>query len=760
MSSQPPRPSIESLRRPAAKVFVATTVMLTFISFWRAAAIVLSDLASSAFYVGGIAEHAIGKSAPWFILAVMLFSYAVRALYIESSTMFVRGGVYRVVKEALGSTLAKVAVSALMFDFLLTGPISAVSAGQYMGGFVQDLSARLGHPVHLSLNSFSAVFAIAITLYFWWKNIQGIHETSEKALRIMQITTIMVVIMIVWSLVTLAHIGIHLPPLPLRQNMHYAPEALGWLNGTNVSRFAVLAALIGFGHSVLAMSGEETLAQVYREIESPKVKNLEKAGLVIFLYSLLFTSLASFFAVMIIPDAVRGKYLDNLIGGLTMYLSGPYTLRLVFQGFVVFVGALILAGAVNTAIIGSNGVLNRVSEDGVMTDWFRRPHSQFGTTYRIVNLIVILQLVIIVLTWGNVYQLGEGYAFGLIWSFTFLAIAVLVLRFKEPEGGEWPREWKVPLNFNIGGREIPLGLCLIAIVLLSVAIMNLFTKEIATIAGSVFTVAFFACFVISERITKRQRQQDSHLEKFRIAGSADVAADSLGVRPGNVLVTVRDPHSLHHLEYTLDHTDTVKQDIVVMTVRLFRSFSGPAVVDDKRAFDQYEQELFSKVVTLAEKAGKPVSLLVVPGANAYHTIVTTAQRLESSTVVEGTSVQRSVAEQAKMTGDAWEELPEPRPRLDLKILAPDNTVSVVHLGPHTPRLRPEDLDLIHNLWLEVTADPEYRGLHHFDVVALALRELQAELHSQRRRELMETLRALSDQPRYQAPAPEHLPGRE
>src|SRR3954471_18919986 len=96
--------------RPAIKVFVATTVMLSFISFWRAAAIVLSDLGSSAYYVGGDAENVIGKSAPWFVLAVMLFSYAVRSIYIESSAMYTRGGVYRVVKEAMGSTLAKLSV--------------------------------------------------------------------------------------------------------------------------------------------------------------------------------------------------------------------------------------------------------------------------------------------------------------------------------------------------------------------------------------------------------------------------------------------------------------------------------------------------------------------------------------------------------------------------------------------------------------------------------------------------------------------------
>ena len=132
-----PQPGNSASNR--VRIVVATSVMLTFISFWRAAAIVLNDLGSSAFYAGGIAEHAIGKSAPWFILAIMLFSFAVRAVYIESCSMFVRGGVYRVVKEAMGGTLAKFSVSALMFDYILTGPISGVSAGQYIAGLINDI---------------------------------------------------------------------------------------------------------------------------------------------------------------------------------------------------------------------------------------------------------------------------------------------------------------------------------------------------------------------------------------------------------------------------------------------------------------------------------------------------------------------------------------------------------------------------------------------------------------------------------------------
>jgi amino acid transporter len=205
---------------------VATTAMLTFITFWRAAAIVLNDLASSAYYAGGIAEQAVGKSAPWFILAVMLFSYAVRATYVESCSMFVRGGVYRVVKEALGGTLAKFSVSALMFDYILTGPISGVSAGQYLVGFLNELFRSSHIAINLPVNGTSAAFAILVTLYFWRENIKGIPESSEKALRIMQFTTVMVVLLIGWCCYTIWVRGAHLPPFPSLTTLHFAPDAL------------------------------------------------------------------------------------------------------------------------------------------------------------------------------------------------------------------------------------------------------------------------------------------------------------------------------------------------------------------------------------------------------------------------------------------------------------------------------------------------------------------------------------------------------
>src|SRR5713226_3296557 len=151
-----------------AKVVVATTVALSFISFWRGASIVLSDLASSAFYAGGIAEIAIGPAAPWFVLGVMLFSFAVRSVYMESCSMFVRGGVYIVVKDSMGPFMARMSVSALVFDYILTGPISVVSAGQYLGHLLNEIGELVHQQLNIDPNHFAAFFACAVTVYFWW----------------------------------------------------------------------------------------------------------------------------------------------------------------------------------------------------------------------------------------------------------------------------------------------------------------------------------------------------------------------------------------------------------------------------------------------------------------------------------------------------------------------------------------------------------------------------------------------------------------
>jgi len=714
------------------RLVVASSVMLTFISFWRAAAIVLNDLGSSAFYAGGLAEEAVGKAAPWFILGVMVFAYAVRAVYVESCSMFTRGGVYRIVKEALGGTFAKVSVSALMFDYVLTGPISGVSAGQYIIGMFNDLAAyyalRFHWAVvpHLRPDFSSAGIAILITLYFWWQNTKGIEESSEKALNIMKITTVMVVILLAWGIFTVVHRGAELPPLPIPSNLHFSSDALGFLKGTRfAASLGLFGVLMAFGHSVLAMSGEESLAQVNREIEHPKLKNLKRAALVIAVYSFMFTGVCSMLAVMIIPDSVRVHvYRDNLIAGMAMHMAGPEILRIIFRGFVVVVGFLILGGAVNTAIVGSTGVLMRIAEDGVLADWFRKPQRKYGTSYRIINLVAGMQLLVIVLTHGNVLIIGEAYAFGVIWSFTFNALAMLVLRWKFR--GE--RGSKVPLNLRIGKTEIPLGLISVFLVLLSTAIVNLFTKSVATISGVIFAGAFFVVFTLSERNNKKRHDMTTRQmrEHFQLEHQDTVGRDALEIRPGAVVVTMRDSATPFALKWALTHTNTDEQDLVVLAARMMGA-GGPEYVDaSEQLFSEHEQMLFTKAVSVAESFGKHISLLVVPAGDIFAALVQTANSLDAAAVISGLSSKLTAEEQAYHVGQAWEALPEPKRQFTFYVIKPDGESLSFHIGPHAPAIQPNEVQLVHRLWLNLRRAPGMHDLHHSDIITYALTRMAAD----------------------------------
>jgi amino acid transporter len=722
-----------------------SSVALAFMSFWRAASIVLCDLASTAYYIGGISEQAVGKAAPWFILAVMLFVYPVTAVYMESCTLFTRGGVYKVVKDAVGGSLAKLSVSALMFDYILTGPISSVAAGQYLVGLFGDmLNLATGHSLHPIvfdatthpdlINFLTMLIAIGITFYFWRTNIIGIHESSERALRIMQLTTVMGLLIFGWSAITIwimPHGTIHLPPFhPIFTQTSLDPTkqaSSGWLE--HFPRIlGSIGILVAFGHSLLAMSGEESLAQVNREIEAPKLENLLRAGRVIAIYAICLTGVISFLAVLIIPDGKRvitqivnngtattdeargktwwevdylrpadaqhsadwgyfmlrtmdahgreilaktnheivvqgqlqhierdnGGYRDNLINGLVHYLIGPPWIRIVMECFVVIVGFLILAGAVNTSLVGSNGVLNRLAEDGVLTPWFQKPHRRYGTTNRIINLVGIAQIVVIIASLGDVNTLGEAYAFGVVWSFVFMSLAMTVLRFKIRS----PRKYNVPFNIqkptHTGQLNIPIGIIAVFLVLLSTALVNLFTKETATIWGVGFTTFFLAAFVIVERIShRRSGGMHEHLEQFNEKSSNSVTIEALGLaHPFPILVAARGPRSLPVLEKIMQEVDTDKQDIVVVTCKVLPARTL-GVTEQELSMDDEDRELLTRIVTVAERVGKQVYPVVLPTNTPLYAIATTARDLHAKEVVLGVSEYLHGETQLEQFAMAW-----------------------------------------------------------------------------------------------------------
>jgi amino acid transporter/nucleotide-binding universal stress UspA family protein len=692
--------------------------MFTFISFWRTAAVVLCDMSSTVYYVGAIVENAIGKAAPWFILAVLLFSYAMRAVYIESCALFVRGGVYRIVKEALGAFWAKAAVSALLFDYVLTGPISGVSAGQYIVALVLETFTRLvglemDESTRQAFKSWGSVaIACAVTLYFLRQNLLGIHESSGKALKIMMATTVMGVLMLTWSGLTLATRG-PVNDIPTwKPDLHKKVEIdaqgntvprldpvtgeqqdpLGMLGSQPqlaeplrnpvdwLSLIGVAGLVIAFGHSILAMSGEETLAQVYREVESPKLPNFKKVGFIVFAYSLLLTGSMNFLAVLLIPDRLRmTTYYDNWMGGLAMHMVGPVWLLLLLNAFVVVVGFLILSGAVNTSIVGPNGVLSRVAEDGVLPDWFLRPHRRYGTNYRLLYLITGLQLVTIIASRGDVILLGEAYAFGVVWSFVFNTLSMVVLRFKK----RGPRDFLVPLNIRAGNVYVPIGLGLIFLTVFLAALANLFTKPMATVSGICFAGAFLSVFTITEYLHRKRRRGEphEHLEQFNRATVEQVTAGSLRLaRPYCKLVAIRSPHNLFMLDKALADSDPETTDVVVMTAKVELPGSDST---SAHALDAYDQQLLTAVVNHAERLGKSVTPLLVPTNNALHAVLKTAKELPAQEVLLGASNKYTAEEQLDQIALYWINLHSGEPQgLTVHIVSQDRDLIFDLEGGH------------------------------------------------------------------------------
>ena len=257
-------------------------------------------------------------------------------------------------------------------------------------------------------------------------------------------------------------------------------------------------------------------------------------------------------------------------------------------------------------------------------------------------------------------------------------LAVIVLRFTQPD----VKRWKVPFNFRVGRVDVPIGLSLITMLLFLLAGINVLTKRTATISGVAFTVALFTALTFSERYYKRKEGARRHHqgvdmaegveEKFRLEVRDSLSPKSLQVRPGNVLVAVCDPDDVHHLEKVLEKTDPDQSDVVALSVNPRSPDSGEAGTEARQIVDDCEVRVFSKVVQAAEKAGKRVSLMAVPGQDPYGLILQAAQKLRSSRVVIGLSSKLSASEQEEEISEAWLLLPDPRPQILMEIVPDDD----------------------------------------------------------------------------------------
>lgn len=319
-------------------------------------------------------------------------------------------------------------------------------------------------------------------------------------------------------------------------------------------------------------------------------------------------------------------------------------------------------------------------------------------------------------------------------------LAVLVLRYKRPGG----REFCVPLNMKIGKLEIPWGLGFITATLFALCVINLFTKEVATLSGVAFTIIFFVVFTFSEKVTHKGKNGEAHVEldQFNVTARGELTTESVCARPGNVLVPISNYHALYHLAAVLDRVKVERRDIVVLHVRLLRrSGSGESELEAGQLFGSVEQYLFTQALSLAEKRGKTIRLAVVSANDVWDGILRAGMNLQSSTIVLGRSAKAAVGEEAREVGLAWENLPDPRPPFNLEIFLPGGQREFFLLGPHAPNLTMNEVKLVHQLWLRLGDMVLPEELHHHDVVHFALNEVQQEIAEGKEPDVVERLKA-------------------
>ena len=708
------------------RVVLSSPALLPFISVRKTAGLVIAQLGVAAFFVSGVTRSTLGESAGWFVLAATVLAGFVRAIDIESWALLIPGGFVSRVSSAFGPRAAACAAAVALIERMLIGALAGVVIGHYLGGVAAIAIAGSRFTRFVTAEDLATLIAVGVIGLLWSQARTGRDIGRDTVARIVWIGVGILACVVIWGVITVVRTPTGFAPLTFSVS---AVSVTGW-SFIDVP----LAYLTGFALTLTVIGGGDVLMRAAHDLPQPRVRALRHTALLTLLFTLLATTLGTFLVVSIVPAAEQALWMNAPLAGLAQHLAGPWWMRDLMALALAGAALLMLLPVAHAAIRDAEHTLHRSAAAGTLPSGLTSLHTRFGTPARAVDVTVAVTILVMLASAGRVTWLARAYAIAIA-TMLLLTIATLV-RLRPTTT---PRVlFNAPANLSLIGRVRPLvWLTPGAVVALS-SVAMLVTGDAPSLVSVALIVAVSLWFAATGRATSAD---DGVAEdRFDLLLTSDVSPDQIDVRPGNVLVPVRNPHALAHVVGALQTSGD--HDIVVMTVRLL-DVDVSEDLANRNTPTAYERRLFSEVIALAERVGRPVRLLIVPARNVVDAIVATVIRLRSSDVYVGESATLSADDQTRMLGEAWERADKPEPvDVRLVIYHRSGRTDTYHLGAHPPSLTSGDLDLIHRLWLDAvkTVGPH---VHHHDVVRAALIQMEQQLTGPERDQALATIRNIA-----------------
>jgi len=714
-NAPPPRP------RPP---LVLTTTVRAFLPTWRTTVLTLSELGAAAFFVSGITQARYGAAGPWFVLVAVMLGFVVRVVEVENWALFIPGGLAGRVNDAFGPRLSMMAAAAALLERLLFVALVGIVAGRYVVTALASLFGAELFERHTGVGDVTSLAAVLLVGVLWLRTRLGQPWSVHALGRWTWLPVAVLVGVSLWGLSSYAARFTGLPSVapPL-------PDMTGIAG-------AILAGLAGVGIALPAVGGGGALTRRASELPQPRLRSLQNLLTLSGIFSVLVIGATSFAFGGLVPQTAQGEWWNTPLLGVITYSAGPAWIRGIAMFVLSGAGVVILAYAAQAGLGDAEAILARLSQQGLLSGGLRLPHPRFGTLARLADAAALAVVVTVLASSGRVPWLSSAYAVlvAVVLLFSLSGLVRLRIRRARPEpGGIRP-----PVDPE---NALPSwGLISVATLVGLTGLAMLTAGDAGALTGAASFVVLATVLALTARKLKTG-PTDEELETVHLLPSIHVSLEPVHVRPGNILVAVRHPHSLGHLAAALQQVGD--RDVVVMTARLL----GLDVPDDGTAVSPTptpeERFLFSQVTALAEQFGQMVHLSVVPAHNAFDAVIAAVVRERSSEVHVGESVTLSADEQARQLGEAWERAAKTA-ALHVRLVVHHRSggTQSYFLGAHAPTLSESDLDLIHHLWLDA-AKSVGSHVHHHDIVRAALNQMSQQLNSPNRQDALGAIREVA-----------------